>query len=342
MPMNHRYAVPKTLLALALFVGACGTPVAEAPSPEPLQLRVVVLPYLSFAPLFIAQDEGYFAEQGLEVEFVKLSDSAEPTAALLQGDVDVAGVQVEAGVLNAIARGGTLGIVADKGYLASDACPAYALLARRALVEAGALDSASRLKGQRLAFEPFTSEGYYVEKLLAMAGLTFDDVTTEDLPPPALSEALGTGAVDLVHIGEPWITRILRGGNAVLWLPVRDVIPDFQWAVIVYGPNLLEENPDAGRRFMVAYLKAVRQYGQGKTERNLAIVSKHTELDRDLLEEACWPAIRGDGIINSQSVLDFQTWGLEKGLLDGHVTEEQFWDPDFIEYASQVLDESQP
>jgi NitT/TauT family transport system substrate-binding protein len=148
--------------------------------------------------------------------------------------------------------------------------------------------------------------------------------------------------VDLVHIGEPWITRILRAGDAVLWLPVKDVVPDFQWATIVYGPNLIEENPDAGQRFMVAYLEAVRQYNEGKTARNLEIVSKHTELDRDLLEEACWPAIHGDGTITAQSVLDFQEWGLERGLLDGTVTEEQFWDPSFAEHATQVLDEVTP
>ncbi len=93
---------------------------------------------------------------------------------------------------------------------------------------------------------------------------------------------------------------------------------------------------------MVAYLKAVRQYNKGKTDRNVEIVSKHTELDRDLLEEACWPAIHGDGTVNASSVLDFQAWGLEQDLLDRQVSEEQFWDPSFAEYASQVLDESAP
>lgn len=326
------------ICALILTLLMPGTYVeAESSQTKPVKLKVVLLPYLSFAPFFIAEEEGFFAEQGIEVEFVKMRGSSQSVPALLQGDLDVATSQIEFGILNAMAREGNLKIVADKGYLASAECPAYALLARRALVEAGELDTPAQLRGKRLAVEILTSEGYYVEKILREADLTFDDVKTKDIPPPVLSEALETGAIDLVNIGEPWITRLLRTGNALIWKPVKEVLPDFQWAVILYGPTLLNRNPGAGRRFMVAYLKAIRQYNQGKRARNVEILAKYTKLDRELLQEACWPTIRNDGHINVQSVLNFQNWGIEKGLLDSKVTEEQFWDNRFIEYANQLL-----
>jgi len=38
-----------------------------------------------------------------------------------------------------------------------------------------------------------------------------------------------------------------------------------------------------------------------------------------------------------QSVLDFRSWAVEKGYLDSPVTEEQFWDPSFVEYVNGVL-----
>lgn len=88
---------------------------------------------------------------------------------------------------------------------------------------------------------------------------------------------------------------------------------------------------------MVAYLKAVRQYNQGKTERNLEILAEFTGLDRELLKRTCWLPIRNDGRINVESVLDFQDWAAGKGFLDSKVTEEKFWDPSFVQYANQVL-----
>jgi NitT/TauT family transport system substrate-binding protein len=91
---------------------------------------------------------------------------------------------------------------------------------------------------------------------------------------------------------------------------------------------------------MVANLKAVRQYNQGKTKRNLDILAKHTGLDRELLEEVCWPAIRNNGQIHIESVMDYQAWAMKKGFLDKEVAPNQFWDPRFIDYANKVLNSS--
>jgi NitT/TauT family transport system substrate-binding protein len=113
--------------------------------------------------------------------------------------------------------------------------------------------------------------------------------------------------------------------------------PDFQLSVVMYGPSVLDKNPDAGRRFMIAYLKAARQWNEGKTERNLAIVSEATGLDETLLRKACWPPLRDDGQINVQSVIDFQAWAVRREYLDNPVPEQQFWDPSFVEHANEVL-----
>jgi NitT/TauT family transport system substrate-binding protein len=337
MILNPQKHALRGFLLIALLLAACTPSRVEQHPPEPVTLKVLLLPYLSFAPLFIAEEEGYFAEQGLQIEFVKISDSAEAIPALAQGELDVWASFVSIGIFNAIAREGGIRLVADKGYIAPSGCTSTALIASKTLVEAGELDSPAQLRGRRIAIEPPTPEGYYVEKLLATAGLTLADVETLDMPPPAELEALENGTIDLSGTSEPWVTRILRTGHGVLWLPVQEVIPDFQWAFIAYGPTLLDENSDAGQRFMVAYLRALRQYGEGKTERNLELLAEFTELEQELLAEVCWPPVHSDGQINVQSVLDFQAWAVDKGYLDRVVTKDEFWDPSFVEYANEVL-----
>lgn len=89
---------------------------------------------------------------------------------------------------------------------------------------------------------------------------------------------------------------------------------------------------------MVAYLKAVRQYGLGKTERNLAIISASTGLEPDLLSRAHWVPCHADGSINVESVMDFQAWAERKGFVDRTLSPEEFWDPSFAQYACGVLD----
>lgn len=144
--------------------------------------------------------------------------------------------------------------------------------------------------------------------------------------------------MNVIHISEPWITRIVNGGHAEVWVESRELYPDFQLSVVLFGPNLLDENPELGERFMVAYLQAVRQYNEGKTERNIEILAEYSGIDADLLETMCWTPIRDDALINVQSILDMQAWVLEQDLLDEVLAEEDFWDSSFIEAANEMLD----
>lgn len=339
MIINLQKYVLRGCLLVALLLGACAPPWVEQP-PELVTLKVVLAPYMVYAPLFIAEEEGYFAEQELQIEFVRLERSAEAIPTLADGKLDVLPANINLGLLSAMVRGADIKFVAGLSYIAFTGCDTSAIVARRALVDSGELNSPAQLKGRRISLRTASVGAYLLEKLLSTAGLAPDDVEIMDIPTAAKPEALEKGTIDLAFASEPWVTRILEAGHAVVWTPAQQVIPDFQTSVMVYGPTLLDENPDAGRRFMIAYLKAVRQYNQGKTERNLEILAKHTGLDRELLTQACWSSFRDDGQINVQSVLDFQAWAVEKGYLDSLVTEGQFWDPSFVEYANQVLNTS--
>jgi NitT/TauT family transport system substrate-binding protein len=332
-------AVGLLTLALNLFLQACVPSGARLLQPEPVVLKVNAPPFLSMAPLFIAQEEGLYAEQGLEVVFSDLY-TVEAIPALGQGQIDVAAGLIPVNVLNSMVRGSDTKIVADRGYLDPKTCAADALVVRRQLVEDGALDGPAQMKGLRASVERSSAEEYVVEELLGSVNLTLEDIETVDIPIPSELEALGDGSVDIVPTSEPWVTRMSQAGVGVAWIPFQEVIPDFQYLVVYFGPSLMEEDLDTGRRFMVAYLKAVRQYNEGKTERNLEILGEYTGLDRELLSEACWPTMRNDGLINVESVLDFQAWAVEKGYLDTAVREEQFWDPSFVDYANEVLAES--
>ncbi len=338
-----RVRVNITLLCLALFLAlqSCSPPPEQPPKPTPLTLKVTYQPYISFGPILIAQEEGYFAEQGLEIEFIKLRRSPHGIPALIQGELDVLTGAINAGFLNAIARGAPIKIVADKGHVSAGPPPSMALLARRALVEQGVLDDPDKLRGLKLITNKDNTVALFVDKALEKFGINLDDLHLFYVPPPARLAALQKGTADIVTESEPWLTRALEAGHAVLWVPDYEIIPDFQFACVTFGPSLLEERPEAGRRFMLAYLKAVRQYNQGKTERNLEILGKHTKLDRELLMKACWIPFRSDGMINVQSVLDFQAWAMEQGLIDATVAPNDFWEPAFVEYADAVLERAQ-
>jgi NitT/TauT family transport system substrate-binding protein len=204
-------------------------------------------------------------------------------------------------------------------------------------VEAGKLDSLQQLRGLRIAAERTAVSYYDVDRLLAAAGLTADDVEMVDVPYAAKLDAFEQGAVDVATASEPWLTMILDAGRAVLWKSTHELIPDYQHSFILFGPRLLKEDRDAGVRFVMAYLEAVRQYNLGKTDRNIEIVAERTGLSRDIVARACWTQIRGSGGMNVESVLEYEEWARARGLLDVIVPIEGFWDPSFIDEAGRRL-----
>jgi NitT/TauT family transport system substrate-binding protein len=68
------------------------------------------------------------------------------------------------------------------------------------------------------------------------------------------------GAVDAALIQEPFSTRLVQAGAGVRWKSVGDIDPHHQATVLLYAPGFPPRAPDATTRFLVAYLRGVRDY----------------------------------------------------------------------------------
>jgi NitT/TauT family transport system substrate-binding protein len=301
-------------------------------------LKVGIQSFFAYGPSFIAQDRGYFAEQGLDVEFVNFNNTADSIPALLQGQLDVMSGLLTVNTLSAIAQGGNIKYVADRGYLDPAICSGNAFVARKGLVDSGELNDLSNLAGKKISTTKNTIAEYALDMLLQKANLTQADIQFVTISQnQARLEALGSGAIDVVSFSEPWVTDARNAGNGDSWQTFESILPNGQYGLVFYGPNLLTKNPDAGKSFMMAYLKGVRDYEEGKTNSNIAILSKYTGETPAELQQICWQAFRLDGSINTQTLLDFQAWAIKKGYLTTSLSLGQLWDPDFIDQANAIL-----
>jgi NitT/TauT family transport system substrate-binding protein len=357
--MNTRYLLCAnciSLFPLALLAAACSSapaaPTAEASlsaptatlTPEPYKLKIGSNPYTSYAPLFIAQEEGFFAEQGLEVELIPFPTGSDASSIPLleQRHLDAAGQGPVVGLFNAIAVADDIRIVVDRGYLAEDGCPYMAMLAKTEWIAANPTLTLAGIKGLRASLDPKNFSAFMFEQVIAPAGIQLTDLETGDIKPADLMAAVETGAVDFVSTGEPWITRLSDTGKMAVWVEYQHVMPEMQFGFMIFGPSMLVDHPEIGKKFVTAYVKAIRQYNQGKTERNLEIISKYTKTDMDLLQRTCLPTMRPSGSISVDTLLAYQEWAHARGLIETTVTGDQLWDPRFVEYANEQLGSATP
>ena len=147
-------------LAALLVLTASAATAAE----QPLKATIGVLRLSSSAPVFIAQDKGYFRDEGLAIE-LKFFDAAQPVAvATTSGDVDFGITAFTAGLYN-LAGKGTLKVIAGM----SRDKPGYPLIGYFAgnKAYAAGLKTPKDLAGKRIAVTQVGSSFHYALGLLA-------------------------------------------------------------------------------------------------------------------------------------------------------------------------------
>jgi len=329
---------PAATVAPAVQATAAPAEATQAvPSQALTKIKVSILPFLSYAPIFIAKEEGFFAEQGFDVEFVRIDKTSEAIPALAQGQIDVASGNIEASTLNAVAKGGDIKYVSDKGYLDPNSCSSSTFVVRKELLDNGTLNDLKNIKGMKVALTPASPPEYALDVLLKDTGLTSKDVEILNIPLPARLEGMGNGSVDIAAVSDPWTIRMVNAGYGEVWNPWEKLLPNFQFSVNMYGPNFLKKNPEFGKKYMIAYLKGVRQYNQGKTDRNVDIIAKYTQMKPEEVKQSCWMTMRSDGSIDISGVTGFEEWALAKGLLVSMVPPEDLLDLSFVQSANDAL-----
>ncbi|HSG00434.1 MAG TPA: ABC transporter substrate-binding protein, partial [Vicinamibacterales bacterium] len=326
------------LVTLAVLTMACSA-TREVPAVARERVRVAAMPYLTHMPFHIAKAEGYFDEQGLDVDFVMLGRNEDVMSTLAQGHVDAMAGMLTLNELSLMQAGAHIRVVAAFAAPppADLGCTQVGFLIRRDHLESGAAADPERLRAMRFDTSPFIPLTYALDELLRTAGLSIDDVELVDLPSPAGLEAMQSGQTDVVAESEPFISMHLAAGAAAVWKPVFDVVPDYVPSVMLFGPTLVDERPRVGERFMTAILKAVRQLRLGKTARNLAIVEQASGLSAEQVAGACWPTPTEEARVDPADFRGYQDWLVRRAVLDHVVPDDDLLDARFVNFANAEL-----
>lgn len=304
---------------LLLALGACSRP-------EPATHDVVRLGYqryISYAPIFIADAEGYFARHGITVEMVLMPDGNTGTPLVVSGEIDALAGPASPGILNAIARGAKVRLVADKGSVPDSGCSQMALVGRPGID----INGARRVSPGRAT----AALEFFTEKALAQSGISLNDLEVHHIPTTVHMEALSRSGIDAVATTEPNVSRLVTAGNQVL-RDAQAVVPGLPYGFIVFGERLTSRERTVGERFMAAYVEGIEAYAAGKTDRNLSVVSAATGDEPDVLARACWPPFRTEAI-DTAAFGVFQDWAVTRKLLDRRLGVNEYWDGSFLDSA---------
>lgn len=328
-------------LLLALLLAACGgtaAPVASAPATTSAKPSTVAsaaastnhkaVKYGSIhsigadSAVFIALDQGYFAEQGIDLDVVDFATAVNMIPPLGTNQLDTGAGITSAALWNAVNRGVSLKVVAGTSQSDPGPPPATvtAFVGRKALVDSGRLKSMADMKGLNVVAPP---AGNGVELLWSLifksANLTRADVNSIQLPITEVGSALINGKVDVAATTEPATTIVASQGAGVALLHDYDVYPRAQAGVLMFSPEFAKS--DLALPYMTAFLKGARLYNDtfvkklpdARAKAIKALIA-HTALkDASLYEKMVVPRVDPNGPPNVKSLQDQQDYFVANG-----------------------------
>jgi len=246
--VTRRPALLVAVAAAVLAIAGCTGGTSPSPSARtPLVVGLGFIPSVQFAPFYLAEQEGYYADAGLDVTF-QFKIDPDLVTLVGQGSIDI-GSADGTSVIPAVSQGIPIRYVATiYGSFPS------IVFAKAASGIAGAAD----LEGTKLGIPGrFGSSWIMLQALLGSAGLTPDDLEVVEYPDFGQGAAVAQGAVDAATgfaNNEP--VQLAQSGEEVVVLHVDDTIA-LPGPGLIAGTATLDEKGDAIRAFVAATLRAM-------------------------------------------------------------------------------------
>lgn len=298
-------------------------------------LSVSVAEHLSLSPFYLAMEEGYFGEAGFEVELVRLG-GIQALPLLAGGKLDVSFGGLSASVLNAVARGMRIRVVAGREFANPGCGESLTLYAHRAAFGDGPIDP-RRLRGKRFSIRLRGITEFVLDVFLKQHGLESDDVQKVDLPLSEALAALAANRIDAFMDAELAQSPLSVSPDLVKLWRLVDALPGHQYSFILFGESLLEAPVETGARFLAAYLEGAKRFLEGVTPRFMIEFAEKHGLDLQKTVSACRATFAPDGAIDLASIERIIEWNFTKGYATERLEPSRLIDTRFIEEARQMV-----
>ncbi len=325
------------LAGAATVAGTAGA--GMAPLNPPVKLRVGIIGALFDSGSLAASSKGYFQDEGLDVEIVSFPSSAEASQAVGIGQIDVFSGAPNAGLFNARSQGIDIRVVAGAGEN-SPGHGIISLVLRKDLLDSGRYKTAADLKGMKLATGIAQPSQWLGAAMAANAGLGPKDVDFVSLGFANTIAAMSNKAVDGGSVNEPFATLLIEQAGGVRVASMDKFKPRFPAGYLLYGTSLTKINREAGRRYLVAYLRGLRDYklAFGPEKKSTAdVVALLKKYNVVVTPETPSMGVPDDGAPSFAGVSDFAGWLQLTGTIQKPPDLKGLVDDSFRQYALPQL-----
>ena len=264
-------------------------------------LRFGAIGSVEMIPVIIAQEKGYFKEQGVDVKIESFKSAKDRDAAFQSGNLD--------------------GIVCDEVAICLYQNAGFDVKITGAtdgnfMLIAGAksgITSVNDLKGKSVAISEKTCIEYTLDTILAKKGMTPADIQKSAVPAiPTRLEMLRTGNVDAALLPEPFSTLAVKDGGILLGSANEDGI---YTSVTAFTQEAIDSKSAQIKAFYKAYNQAVDYINSTPISEYEATIISTVGYPEDMKGKIELPEFRKNSLPSQDDVQDVIIWAVKNNLL---------------------------
>jgi len=255
--MKKVVAIIAIVCLLVAFATGCNASKVQ----EKMVLNIGLMPAVDTAPIFLAQEKGYFEDHNLEINIEIFTNAQDRQSALQSGAID--GAMTDLIALATNVNGGFM----MKATMLTDGM--FVILANEATKDKNSVSvGMMEISVSNFLVEQWLGETYEVEKVFVNAI-------------PARLEAVATNQLDMGLFPEPIATvGELKGLEKMTYEPVDGFSPD----VMAFTQTAIDEKSEALKAFNDAYNKAVADIQADESLARDVIINNIPNVSEDLKE----------------------------------------------------------
>ncbi len=293
------------------------------------------------APFFVAQDKGYFAEQGLDVSISRGYGSGDTVKKLAAGVADV-GFNHPAPLIIANADGGNLRFV--MGYLSQEMCATYSA------VEDANVRAPKDVEGKIWGGPPGDVCTIMLTALAEKTGFDLKKVKIQQMDAPQRLPMLATGQINVTasFFDKDILFKkaLAQAGKTMATFRYSQYVSMYSNGVTVTQATI-DKRPEMVGKVVLALLKGFTATVANPTEAAAIVAKLHPEIDKDYIRasvdtllDAMWDEAskaKGIGILDAKKMQDTRDTVVKYWKLRTEPPLDQVYTNRFIEMAHKSV-----
>lgn len=271
-------------------------------------------------PVFVAQEKGYFEDEGLTIN-LKSYQTAQPMMdALVSGKIDVGGFCALPITFGAMARSKTELYFVGGMYEDNEHPISIAIIKDTANIK-----SIKDLKNKKIGILPTRAYEVWLQEILNSNGINPNEVVIRQIPPNLQANALNSGSVDALFTNDPAATITLSQNigvrlSDIALVPNATGMSPFYFGSFNMRKDFADANPETAKKISRAIDKAISYINENPVEARLTMKEYLPQQQQKYVEDFPFSYFRNTNEVTNENLETIKDYYFSKKVLPVNIS----------------------